>query len=382
MSDGQDAERPSKRGRWSDEPPLNLAEQTDLPEWLKDLANAELATNKSVPAAIPPGMAALQGPGMGAAPAMPMPPMQRAGQPIIQGQVGGPPIDIGGGIQLTIAGSQVGTIIGKGGEVINKIRQESGADVKVQHQEGDQTATVTIKGSPQGIQHAHTAVKDRLAAYQGGGGGSNLPRDNSSWETKIHECPKDLVALVIGSGGTNLKEMEEKSGCRVNFVKANEIDPNAEIGKQVCRIRGMPDKIGFAEQLYYEKIQEVQSYRDRRQQGKGCGKNWGDPHVNPNEPKIFVKLRGMPYNVSKQDIIGFLQPYIVSEDMILFGLADGWPSGEAWVNFGNDKTVQEVILQKNKQQMGHRYIELFASTQGELSRFGNQSSGKGGCGMG
>lgn len=292
MSDQQDGreEPPQKRrrGGWDDAPP-GLAAQADVPDWLKDLANNELASNKGVPATAPPGQAHA-----------PMP--ARPGVPVIMGAIGAPPIDIGGGIQITIAGNQVGTIIGKGGEVINRIRQESGADVKVQHQEGEQSATVTIKGSPTGIDHAHNLVKEKLA--QGGLGSTKGP-NGESWVTRIHECAKDLCGLVIGSGGCNLKTMEESSGCRVNFVKATELDPNAEVGKQVCRIRGPPEKIHGAEQLLFAKMEEVAQYRDRKFGGKGAAKGWqgggGDQYAM--EPKSFVKLRGMPFSVSRCSLL-------------------------------------------------------------------------------
>merc|ERR1712072_569334 len=77
-------------------------------------------------------------------------------------------------------------------------------------------------------------------------------------EKKIINVEKPLIAGVIGKGGCNLKEMAEKSGCKIHFQSAQDHgEPDAPYDKQLCVIQGFPDQIPLAEQLVMAKVAEV-----------------------------------------------------------------------------------------------------------------------------
>ncbi len=75
---------------------------------------------------------------------------------------------------------------------------------------------------------------------------------------------------------------------------------------------------------------------------------------------VTVKLRGLPYTATTDDIAAFFHGYELVGGSVHIGTnREGRPSGEAWVDFASAKAAQRAVLERNKQHMGSRYIELF-----------------------
>merc|ERR1712156_71764 len=91
-----------------------------------------------------------------------------------------------------------------------------------------------------------------------------------------------------------------------------------------------------------------------------------------------VRLRGLPFSATKADIERFFgEEYEIVKDGILLPLsADGRASGQAYVQFGNEDDATKAIEKKNKQIMGHRYIELYASSMEEAYRSSQKCRGE------
>ncbi|CAJ1389169.1 unnamed protein product [Effrenium voratum] len=139
---------------------------------------------------------------------------------------------------MQIPSKQKGGLIGVGGEAIARIRQASGANIKIEHQSGDYLCTITITGN---VVLAEQLIHERLAEqYQ--------PRDG--WASKIVDVDPTVVGQVIGPGGANLRHIFDTTGCKIKFIQAAEVDPMAMPGKQVACIRGPPDRLheGFAQE--------------------------------------------------------------------------------------------------------------------------------------
>jgi len=103
------------------------------------------------------------------------------------------------------------------------------------------------------------------------------------------------------------------------------------------------------------------------------GQNFGDGgggHV--------IKMRGMPFSATEQDIIDFLEGCAISPGGIVICLGhSGQPNGEALVQF-EDKLSVDTGLLKHKQNMGQRYVEIFKASVAEFRR----AQGGGGDRMG
>ncbi|KAJ7550609.1 hypothetical protein O6H91_07G109200 [Diphasiastrum complanatum] len=78
------------------------------------------------------------------------------------------------------------------------------------------------------------------------------------------------------------------------------------------------------------------------------------------QPRAFpvVRLRGLPFNCSESDVWEFFVGLDVVD--VLLTHKQGRFSGEAYVVFGAPMQV-DLALQKNRQNMGRRYVEIFRS---------------------
>lgn len=80
----------------------------------------------------------------------------------------------------------------------------------------------------------------------------------------------------------------------------------------------------------------------------------------------IVRLRGLPYGCSRQDIdIFFSGLQIIPYGITITMDQDGRASGDAYVEFATNQDV-EAAMKKHKEKMGHRYIEVFRSSKGDI----------------
>ncbi|XP_060526446.1 heterogeneous nuclear ribonucleoprotein H-like [Cylas formicarius] len=80
-----------------------------------------------------------------------------------------------------------------------------------------------------------------------------------------------------------------------------------------------------------------------------------------------VRLRGLPFGCSKEEIAQFFTGLeIVPNGITLLTDYSGRSSGEAYVQFVN-REVAEQALQKHREKIGHRYIEIFRSSLSEVN---------------
>ncbi|XP_015260446.1 PREDICTED: G-rich sequence factor 1-like [Cyprinodon variegatus] len=74
----------------------------------------------------------------------------------------------------------------------------------------------------------------------------------------------------------------------------------------------------------------------------------------------YIHMRGLPFQVSGEDIAKFFSPLAVSKILVEFG-PDGRPSGEADVFFHSHRDAVDA-MSKDRMNMGQRYIELFLNS--------------------
>jgi heterogeneous nuclear ribonucleoprotein F/H len=102
-----------------------------------------------------------------------------------------------------------------------------------------------------------------------------------------------------------------------------------------------------------------------------------------------IKLRGLPWSCTVQDIIQFLEPIKVVykskindlkypseindisaqlEPAVFITLNDqGRPSGEAFIELEDEKSIDSALT-KNNNLIGQRYIEVFRSSKDQLMK--------------
>lgn len=74
----------------------------------------------------------------------------------------------------------------------------------------------------------------------------------------------------------------------------------------------------------------------------------------------FVRMRGIPFQASGEDIVKFFSPIVVSK-ILIECCADGRPNGEANVYFSSHQDAM-AAMSKDRQYIGDRYIELFLNS--------------------
>ncbi|CAF0819054.1 unnamed protein product [Rotaria sp. Silwood1] len=83
---------------------------------------------------------------------------------------------------------------------------------------------------------------------------------------------------------------------------------------------------------------------------------------NDNWQEPVVRLRGLPYHSSKNDVMKFFDGLDIAQNGV--HISSSKPAGEAFVAFVNMDNALRA-LEFNRMNMGHRYIEVFKSTYAE-----------------
>ncbi|XP_062332008.1 heterogeneous nuclear ribonucleoprotein H isoform X1 [Osmerus eperlanus] len=98
--------------------------------------------------------------------------------------------------------------------------------------------------------------------------------------------------------------------------------------------------------------------------------DWVMKHTGPNCPETagdgLVRLRGLPFGCSKEEIVQFFSGLeIVPNGITLPVDIQGRSTGEAFVQFAS-QDIAEKALKKHKERIGHRYVEIFKSSPAEV----------------
>ncbi|XP_047226488.1 poly(rC)-binding protein 3 isoform X13 [Girardinichthys multiradiatus] len=140
-------------------------------------------------------------------------------------------------IRLLMHGKEVGSIIGKKGETVKKMREESGARINIS--EGNcPERIVTITGPTDTIFKAFAMIaykfeEDIINSM------SNSPVTSKPPVTLRLVVPASQCGSLIGKGGSKIKEMRESTGAQVQV--AGDMLPNST--ERAVTISGTPEAI-------------------------------------------------------------------------------------------------------------------------------------------
>nr|XP_039252500.1 heterogeneous nuclear ribonucleoprotein F-like [Styela clava] len=91
----------------------------------------------------------------------------------------------------------------------------------------------------------------------------------------------------------------------------------------------------------------------------------GQDSVEQENYDGVLRIRGLPYQCSKEEIAQFFSGLEIKPNGITMTIANGRCTGEAYVQFASQNIADEA-MKKHKQKIGHRYIEIFKSNRSEL----------------
>ncbi|KAM8727691.1 far upstream element-binding protein 1 isoform 8-T8 [Acanthopagrus schlegelii] len=174
----------------------------------------------------------------------------------------------GGGDSLDVPVPRfaVGIVIGRNGEMIKKIQNDTGVRIQFKPDDGSTPDRIAqIMGPPDQAQHAAEIISDLLRSVQAGGppghgGGRGRGRGQGNWnmgppgglQEFTFTVPTMKTGLIIGKGGETIKGISQQSGARIELQRNP--PPNADPNIKMFTVRGSPQQIDYARQLVEEKI--------------------------------------------------------------------------------------------------------------------------------
>ncbi|GFU45892.1 far upstream element-binding protein 1 [Nephila pilipes] len=257
--------------------------------------------------------------------------------------------------EIMVPRQAVGVVIGKGGDMIKRIQQDSGARVQfIQGKEdlpGDKLCQIT--GAIDQVQKASVMIRDLIESVLMGGGGApnnmGMPAGRGRGRgrgmggpggmrpdfgpggprmgrpvggdggTEIQfSVPANKCGLVIGKGGETVRNINQQSGAHVEIARGAPPNPH----EKVFTIRGNPQQIEHAKQLIMERV--------------GMPLGQGGPPGGPNQQGGPQGQYPGPQYQQQYQQPGPGQPYA----------APGWPGG-AYQPWPNQPATANVAVASN-----------------------------------
>ena len=173
-------------------------------------------------------------------------------------------------VEVAVPPNFIGLVIGKGGESIKRIQQESGTRIQFDTNKVDANGNkvCAISGPPDCVARAQELIQeiiDNSAAHRSG-------RFMGGDELRL-PVPSNRCGAVIGRGGETIRVIKQQSGCDIELDKVSKAMGGEE---KVFIIRGAPDRIAIAKQLINEKVRGGNASPPPEHSGSGFGSQSGD----------------------------------------------------------------------------------------------------------
>ncbi|KAJ1963423.1 hypothetical protein IWQ62_003217, partial [Dispira parvispora] len=193
-------------------------------------------------------------------------------------------------IRFTIPASRIGKIIGRRGDRLRELRDESGADIHVAHSHASDPATgerpAVITGKEEDVLKAKALIDQIIQQelpdsgdhdqgdrhYRPHGSGFHNRRNSGYGGQEVRDTmfiPQSAVAFVIGRRGDSIRTIQQQSGCRIQLDRNSNTPAHAS---REVTIWGLPDHIGYAKQLIGDRVTSA-GHRDSHRGGYSGGYN-------------------------------------------------------------------------------------------------------------
>jgi far upstream element-binding protein len=151
-------------------------------------------------------------------------------------------------LQLVVPNDKVGLVIGRGGSTIKMIQDDTGAHIQIPQQadgEDPNYRTITISASSNEAAEAAQGQINGILAGQHRG-------DGPPPQALFVSVPEDRVGLVIGKGGSTIKDLQARTQTRIQVptipdpgsnppTRTVAITGHGEGPKQVSQSHAKPD---------------------------------------------------------------------------------------------------------------------------------------------
>nr|GEX33401.1 KH domain-containing protein [Tanacetum cinerariifolium] len=201
--------------------------------------------------------------------------------------------------KIEVPSNKVGALIGKAGDTIRSLQYNSGARIQITRDaEADPnsaTRPVELIGSLESINKAEKLIKDVILEADAGGSPALVARGFSnalsaaSVEQVQIQVPNEKVAFIIGKGGETIKNLQSRSGARIQVIPQH-LPEGDQSKERTVRITGDKRQIEIARELIKESMIQptrprvpASGYNQQNFRPGGPGSQWG-PRNHPSHP--------------------------------------------------------------------------------------------------
>uniref|UniRef100_A0A8C7TQH0 Far upstream element binding protein 3 n=1 Tax=Oncorhynchus mykiss TaxID=8022 RepID=A0A8C7TQH0_ONCMY len=168
----------------------------------------------------------------------------------------------GSSLDVAVPRFAVGIVIGRNGEMIKKIQNDSGVRIQFKPDDGISPDRIAqVMGQSDRCQHAvHLINELERDGFGSPVGPRGRGRGRGDWnmgapgglQEVTYSIPADKCGLVIGKGGETIKNINQQSGAHVELQRNP--PPNTDPNVRIFSIRGTHQQMEMARQLIDEKI--------------------------------------------------------------------------------------------------------------------------------
>ncbi|KAF8376920.1 hypothetical protein HHK36_030291 [Tetracentron sinense] len=205
----------------------------------------------------------------------------------------------------------VGALIGKAGDTIRFLQSNSGAKIQITRDaDADPNSSsrpVELLGSLESINKAEKMIKDVIVEAEAGGSpslvamGFSIAQAGGATEQIQIDVPNEKVGVIIGKGGQTIKNLQTKSGARIQLIPQN-LPEGDQSKDRTVRVTGNKKQIEMAKEMIKEVMNQpvrsatLSSFYNRqnyRPRGPTGAPQWG-PRAPPAHPTGYdYQRRGM-----------------------------------------------------------------------------------------
>lgn len=137
-------------------------------------------------------------------------------------------------IKILVPSISAGCIIGKGGEVMQRLKQETSTQIVTSKSNeffpGTRERVVRIEGDPDNIMNVISFIQDKQDEEYG----DKIPSERSKQIKLV--IPNELAGAIIGKGGDTLKKIREEAG--LNSVNVSSKNDRAQDKERIVTVEG------------------------------------------------------------------------------------------------------------------------------------------------
>ncbi|KAL8133703.1 uncharacterized protein LOC141712633 isoform X2 [Apium graveolens] len=168
--------------------------------------------------------------------------------------------------KMEVPNNKVGVLIGKAGDTIRTLQNSSGSRIQITRDaDADPNSgsrAVELIGTLENIRKAETLIKNVIAEADAGGSpalvakGFNTVQASGAGEQIQIQVPNEKVGLIIGKGGETIKNMQTRSGARIQLIPQH-LPEGDQSKERTVRVSGDRKQIEFARELIKEVMDQL-----------------------------------------------------------------------------------------------------------------------------